>query len=382
MPRPKLFGAISRKKLRANRFASQKSQIQSNTIKERLEGYDDQPGCSTSSYDNNFETSNDTNNEEIKPFQVSGRRVIEIHSASQKSHKIASYAKAAQVRRTEESAPENKQRRSRNRKHNSQARARETSSERSQRLARQNVMRASRARAREISAERAQRLADLKRQHDSETRFRETSAQRSQRLATERQRATVTECYLMLKEVFRRRSRKPKLWTRAAAARRKNGKVVCPECNTDVDVEGRQGDKATAMLVNVYQYFATEGTKLSPSQLRERTALCTGASEEDVEHALGLYWSQTGDSDSQEAPSRKRRRVEEQPGDESHPLYVEVEVEAAEDEENGEEDPLTSEEEDIKPDITETCIQPVSQSSYIPVEDIKKETTEFEDGVS
>ncbi|XP_050559661.1 uncharacterized protein LOC118278959 isoform X5 [Spodoptera frugiperda] len=141
-------------------------------------------------------------------------------------------------------------------------------------------------------------------------------------------------------------------------------------------------DKATAMLVNVYQYFATEGTKLSPSQLRERTALCTGASEEDVEHALGLYWSQTGDSDSQEAPSRKRRRVEEQPGDESHPLYVEVEVEAAEDEENGEEDPLTSEEEDIKPDITETCIQPVSQSSYIPVEDIKKETTEFEDGVS
>ncbi|XP_050559657.1 uncharacterized protein LOC118278959 isoform X4 [Spodoptera frugiperda] len=170
--------------------------------------------------------------------------------------------------------------------------------------------------------------------------------------------------------------------TRAAAARRKNGKVVCPECNTDVDVEGRQGDKATAMLVNVYQYFATEGTKLSPSQLRERTALCTGASEEDVEHALGLYWSQTGDSDSQEAPSRKRRRVEEQPGDESHPLYVEVEVEAAEDEENGEEDPLTSEEEDIKPDITETCIQPVSQSSYIPVEDIKKETTEFEDGVS
>ncbi|XP_050559663.1 uncharacterized protein LOC118278959 isoform X8 [Spodoptera frugiperda] len=258
MPRPKLFGAISRKKLRANRFASQKSQIQSNTIKERLEGYDDQPGCSTSSYDNNFETSNDTNNEEIKPFQVSGRRVIEIHSASQKSHKI----------------------------------------------------------------------------------------------------------------------------TRAAAARRKNGKVVCPECNTDVDVEGRQGDKATAMLVNVYQYFATEGTKLSPSQLRERTALCTGASEEDVEHALGLYWSQTGDSDSQEAPSRKRRRVEEQPGDESHPLYVEVEVEAAEDEENGEEDPLTSEEEDIKPDITETCIQPVSQSSYIPVEDIKKETTEFEDGVS
>ncbi|XP_050559656.1 trichohyalin isoform X3 [Spodoptera frugiperda] len=296
--------------------------------------------------------------------------------------KKASYAKAAQVRRTEESAPENKQRRSRNRKHNSQARARETSSERSQRLARQNVMRASRARAREISAERAQRLADLKRQHDSETRFRETSAQRSQRLATERQRATVTECYLMLKEVFRRRSRKPKLWTRAAAARRKNGKVVCPECNTDVDVEGRQGDKATAMLVNVYQYFATEGTKLSPSQLRERTALCTGASEEDVEHALGLYWSQTGDSDSQEAPSRKRRRVEEQPGDESHPLYVEVEVEAAEDEENGEEDPLTSEEEDIKPDITETCIQPVSQSSYIPVEDIKKETTEFEDGVS
>lgn len=29
-----------------------------NTKKERLEGYDDQPGCSTSSYNNNFETSN------------------------------------------------------------------------------------------------------------------------------------------------------------------------------------------------------------------------------------------------------------------------------------------------------------------------------------
>lgn len=98
-----------------------------------------------------------------------------------------SQTRAARVRRTEESAPENEQRLSRNREYISQARARESSSERSQRLASQNV-RTTRARARETSAERAHRLSEL-RQHVCETRDRETSTERSQRLATERQRA-------------------------------------------------------------------------------------------------------------------------------------------------------------------------------------------------
>ncbi|XP_035454345.2 uncharacterized protein LOC118278959 isoform X7 [Spodoptera frugiperda] len=281
-------------------------------------------------------------------------------------------ARRTRSARDEESLTEREESLSQARDRYRAARERESSAEREVRRSRDRDRRRVQ-RDRESSIEREARLSQL-RDGVRAARERESSAEREVRLTQDRDWHRVQR--------DRESARVTNSWTRAAAARRKNGKVVCPECNTDVDVEGRQGDKATAMLVNVYQYFATEGTKLSPSQLRERTALCTGASEEDVEHALGLYWSQTGDSDSQEAPSRKRRRVEEQPGDESHPLYVEVEVEAAEDEENGEEDPLTSEEEDIKPDITETCIQPVSQSSYIPVEDIKKETTEFEDGVS
>ncbi|CAH1642038.1 unnamed protein product [Spodoptera littoralis] len=168
--------------------------------------------------------------------------------------------------------------------------------------------------------------------------------------------------------------------TRESAIRRNNRTVVCPECSTDINVEDKQKEKTNAVLVNAYQYFANECPELTRAQLRQRTAQCTGANEADVECALRIHWSQNADSDTPYGPSHKRRRIQNQDhGEESQTLYVEVEVQPGEYDEDSEEDPLSSEDEDIKPDVTETCIQ---QTTFIVSEDIKKETVESEDGVS
>ncbi|XP_022819163.1 uncharacterized protein LOC111351465 isoform X3 [Spodoptera litura] len=169
--------------------------------------------------------------------------------------------------------------------------------------------------------------------------------------------------------------------TRESATRRNNGMVVCPECSTNINVEDKQKEKTNAVLVNAYQYFANECPELTRAQLRQRTAQCTGANEADVECALRIHWSQNAESsDTPYGPPHKRRRVQNQhPGEESETLYVEVEVQPGEYDEDSEEDPLSSEDEDIKPDVTETCIQ---QTTFIASEDIKKETVESEDGVS
>ncbi|XP_022819161.1 uncharacterized protein LOC111351465 isoform X2 [Spodoptera litura] len=175
--------------------------------------------------------------------------------------------------------------------------------------------------------------------------------------------------------------RQQRLETRESATRRNNGMVVCPECSTNINVEDKQKEKTNAVLVNAYQYFANECPELTRAQLRQRTAQCTGANEADVECALRIHWSQNAESsDTPYGPPHKRRRVQNQhPGEESETLYVEVEVQPGEYDEDSEEDPLSSEDEDIKPDVTETCIQ---QTTFIASEDIKKETVESEDGVS
>ncbi|XP_050559528.1 uncharacterized protein LOC118278943 isoform X4 [Spodoptera frugiperda] len=142
-----------------------------------------------------------------------------------------------------------------------------------------------------------------------------------------------------------------------------------------------QEDRVNAILVNVYKYFATEGTELSPSQLRERTALCTGASEADVECALVLHQEVSATQKPLRKPPRKRRKKEskspppiqeEEPYIERETLIVTVDPKAGD--ANSEINPLAIKEE--QPSSPITCEQDASlcepQQSGLKPEDMAK----------
>ncbi|XP_050559539.1 uncharacterized protein LOC118278943 isoform X14 [Spodoptera frugiperda] len=158
-------------------------------------------------------------------------------------------------------------------------------------------------------------------------------------------------------------------------------KIRCPKCSTEIETKQYVQDRVNAILVNVYKYFATEGTELSPSQLRERTALCTGASEADVECALVLHQEVSATQKPLRKPPRKRRKKEskspppiqeEEPYIERETLIVTVDPKAGD--ANSEINPLAIKEE--QPSSPITCEQDASlcepQQSGLKPEDMAK----------
>lgn len=158
-------------------------------------------------------------------------------------------------------------------------------------------------------------------------------------------------------------------------------KIRCPNCSTAIETKQYVQDRVNAILVNVYKYFATEGTELSSSQLRERTALCTGASEADVECALVLHQEVSATQKPLRKPPRKRRKKEsispppiqeEEPYIERETLIVTVDPKAGD--ANSEVNPLAIKEE--QPSSPITCEQDASlcepQQSGLKPEDMAK----------
>ncbi|XP_022818985.1 uncharacterized protein LOC111351319 isoform X7 [Spodoptera litura] len=144
---------------------------------------------------------------------------------------------------------------------------------------------------------------------------------------------------------------------------RKTGNILCPNCNTEIQIPQNKEDKVNAMIVNVYQYFAKEGTGLTGAQLRQRTALCTGASEADVECALVLEHEKSTDEGNpamSQNPPRKRRRKgsESPPPEQEEEPYVEqetliVKIEPNADDGSNEINPLAIDEETPPYSMTE-----------------------------
>ncbi|CAH1642033.1 unnamed protein product [Spodoptera littoralis] len=152
-----------------------------------------------------------------------------------------------------------------------------------------------------------------------------------------------------------------------------NGKVVCPNCSADIEVEDRQQEKLNAMLVRVYSYFASTNAGLSHTQLQKRTALCSGVSKDDVERALEVHHQ----AQYAGAPARKRWRIrkrksntpspeqQEQSGQMEDLLEERVFVQNENDTSN-EENPLYNE--DTKPDVADIPV-PLQDPSSSPVQE-------------
>ncbi|XP_022819175.1 uncharacterized protein LOC111351476 isoform X2 [Spodoptera litura] len=138
--------------------------------------------------------------------------------------------------------------------------------------------------------------------------------------------------------------------------------------NIEIAKRTNLSDKLNVLLVRVYSYFASENAGLSQAQLRQRTALCSGVSNEDVERALEVHHQ----AQYAKAPARKRRRIRRRKSntpspehqEQSHPmeeLHEEMVFVKNENDTSNEENPLAYNE-DTKPDVADIPVQEPSSS--------------------